>query len=299
MRKPIHLKKGDTIAIVATARKVNKKELQPGITLLKSWGLQVILGSSIGIENHQFAGTDKQRAVDFQTQMDNPKIKAIWCARGGYGTVRILDLLDFSTFKNNPKWVIGYSDITAFHSHIHQMNIETIHAEMPALIADKTPETKKSLKKGLFGESLNYEWDSFELNRNGTAKGELIGGNLSMLYSLCGSAAHINPENKILFFEDLDEYLYHIDRMMQNLKRNKWFEKCAGVVVGGMTDMNDNTTPFGKTAKEIIADTLKAYNFPVAYNFPAGHVKNNRALIFGAEVRLSVHHKKSTLKFEQ
>lgn len=288
MKTPNPLQKDDQVAIVATARKTTEAELQPAVDLLKSWGLEPIIGSSIGLENHQFAGSATARAEDFQQQLDNSKIKAIWCAKGGYGTVQILDKIDFSTFKKYPKWIIGYSDVTALHSHIQQLGIATLHAQMCLNSENKSAATRETLRKVLFGEKVDYKFPVSVLNRTGKASGELIGGNLSVLYSLCGSPSALKTEGKILFLEDLDEYLYHIDRMMQNLKRNGMLENLNGLIVGGMTDMNDNTIPFGKTAEEIIAETVSEYNFPVAFNFPAGHLEDNQALIFGKKVRLEV-----------
>ena len=211
MTSPNLLKRGDTVAIVSTARKVSKKELEPAINLLKEWGLKTIIGKTIEAEANQFAGSDPLRILDFQEQLDNPNIKAIWCARGGYGTVRIIDQLDFSEFKKQPKWIIGYSDITVLHSHIHNFGIETLHAQMPVGIETKTEVSRFSIKNVLFGEEYNIEMPSDKMNRTGKVSGQLVGGNLSILYSLCGSPSAINTDEKILFIEDLDEYLYHID----------------------------------------------------------------------------------------
>ena len=220
MITPPNLQKGDTIAILATARKNIDDNLKPAIDLLQSWGLNVVIGSTIGLDNNQLAGTDEQRAADFQQQMDNPNIKAIWCARGGYGTVRIIDLLDFTTFKKSPKWIIGFSDVTVLHNHLNKMGFKSIHGIMPVTVARATPQAIKSLRISLMGEQLNYEILPFPMNKFGKASGELVGGNLSILYSLFGSPSAIDCRDKILFLEDLDEYLYHIDRMMINLKRN-------------------------------------------------------------------------------
>jgi len=299
MIRPNFLVPGDTIAIVSTARKVLKKELEPAIVLLKNWGLHVILGKTIEAEDHQFAGNDELRASDFQEMLDNPNIKAIWGARGGYGTVRIIDQLDFSIFKKNPKWVIGYSDITVLHAHIHGMNIETLHAQMPVDIENKTEASRASIQQVLFGEPYCISYNSSNPHtKHGSVKGELVGGNLSILYSLCGSPSAINTNGKILFIEDLDEYLYHIDRMLLNLKRNGMFDKISGLIVGGMSQMNDNTIPFGKTPEEMILEICREYDFPIAFNFPAGHVRDNRALILGREVILEVKSKNVTLAYK-
>jgi len=297
MRSPKLLVPGDTVAIVSTARKVSSKELEAASSLLENWGLKTVLGKTIEAEDNQFAGNDNLRASDFQEMLDNPEIKAIWCARGGYGTVRIIDQLDFTKFKNTPKWVIGYSDITVLHSHIHNMGIETLHAQMPVDIESKTEASRSSIKKALFGEDYTITIPSEKNDRVGTVSGQLVGGNLSILYSLCGSPSALNTNGKILFIEDLDEYLYHIDRMTQNLKRNGMFVHLKGLIVGGMSQMNDNAIPFGKTATEIILDVCKDYDFPIAFNFPAGHLDDNRALILGREVILEVNNKKVILNF--
>lgn len=294
---PPYLQKGDTVAIVSTARKNLEDNLKPSVDLLKSWGLEVKTGKTIGLDNHQLAGTDLERAEDFQEMLDNPNIKAIWCVRGGYGTVRIIDLLNFDTFKKNPKWIVGFSDVTVLHSHLNMLGFQSIHATMPISIARASFEAKETLRKSLFGEKLSYTIPFDTKNKLGKANGELIGGNLSILYSLFGSPSAIDCTDKILFLEDLDEYLYHIDRMMMNLKRNGCLESIKGVVVGSMTKMRDNEIPWGKNALEIIEDVTKEYNIPIIYNFPAGHIQDNRALIFGRQVSLEVSQKDSKLIF--
>ena len=200
---PPNLQKGDTIAILATARKNNADNLKPAINLAKSWGLNVVIGKTIGLSDHQLAGTDEQRAADFQDMMDKPNIKAIWCARGGYGTVRIIDKLDFSEFKKNPKWIIGYSDVTVLHNHIHNLGFETLHATMPLDVEKNTQEALNSLQKCLFGKTISYEIPTSKENILGAVSGELVGGNLSMLYSLLGSTSTINTDKKILFIESI------------------------------------------------------------------------------------------------
>lgn len=298
MITPAYLQKGDTIVILATARKNIDDNLKPTINLLKSWGLEVVIGSTIGLDNNQLAGTDEQRAADFQKQMDNPNIKAIWCARGGYGTVRMIDLLDFTQFKQNPKWIVGFSDVTVLHNHLNTLGYKSIHGTMPVSIATTAPESITTLKKALFGEPLTYQINPSPMNRFGKATGELVGGNLSILYSLFGSKSAIDCTDKILFIEDLDEYLYHIDRMMMNLKRNGCLESIKGIIVGGMTKMKDNDIPWGKNANEIVQDIAQKYNIPILYNFPAGHVKDNRALIMGNVVSLDVNENGGKVVFE-
>lgn len=294
---PPYLKKGDTVAIVATARKNIEDNLQPAISWLKNWGLEVVIGKTIGLDKNQLAGTDEERAADFQTQLDNPNIKAIWCVRGGYGTVRMIDLLDFTKFKQNPKWIVGFSDVTVLHSHLNNLGFASIHGIMP-VSSKATEEAKESLRKALFGEPLAYTVPCDTMNRYGVAKGELVGGNLSILFSLLGSPSAINCDDKILFIEDLDEYLYHIDRMMMNLKRNGCLESLKGIIVGGMTKMHDNEIPWGMNALEIIDDVTKKYNIPIIYNFPAGHMADNHALIFGKQVSMEVNDLESKVVFE-
>jgi muramoyltetrapeptide carboxypeptidase len=298
MITPEFLKKGDTVAILATARKIDELTLEPAIKLLESWGLHVVIGRSIGKEDNQLAGPDWLRATDFQEMLDNPKIKAIWAAKGGYGTVRIIDRIDFTNFKKHPKWIVGFSDMTVLHSHINNMGIETLHAMMAISAKSATPDAIETLRKSLFGEKLEYHISANERNKNGKAKGEIVGGNLSVLYSIMGSKSQVDFKGKILFIEDLDEYLYHIDRMMMNLKRNGWFDGVKAVIVGGMTEMNDNDIPWGKDAHEIIEDVLKDYKFPIIYGFPAGHIKDNRALILGKTVSIDANDKEVTVKFE-
>ncbi len=297
MFTPDFVKTGDKIAIVSTARKIDFKEIREAVNFLETWGLQPVVGSTVGIEDHQFAGSDHERKEDFQRMLDDEDIKAIWCARGGYGTVRIIDDIDFSGFIKKPKWIIGYSDITVLHSHIHNFGISTIHAPMPVDIHKGTKTSIDSVKEVIFGHKTEYSISPSKKNITGTCSGPLVGGNLSMLYSLCGSVSSLNTKGKILCIEDLDEYLYHIDRMLQNLKRNGYFEELSGLIVGGMTQMHDNNVPFGKKVKKIILDVVKDYDFPVAFNFPMGHIEDNRALIFGAEVSLEVKNDEVLFKY--
>ena len=298
MITPPYLQKGDTVAILATARKHIVKSMQPTIDLLESWGLHVVIGKSIGLEENQLAGKDEDRAADLQEQLDNPNIKAIWCARGGYGTVRVVDLIDFTQFKKHPKWLVGFSDVTVLHNHLNTMGYKSIHGIMPISLAKASPEAIESLRLSLFGQPLKYSIDPHPMNRLGKASGELVGGNLSILYSLLGSPSAIDCKDKILYIEDLDEYLYHIDRMMMNLKRNGCLESLKGIIVGSMTDMKDNDIPWGKNALEIVQDVTKKYNIPMIFNFPAGHIHDNRALILGNTVSIEVTENCSTVVFE-
>ena len=296
---PEFLKKGDTVGILATARKIDLVTLDPAIKLLESWGLHVIIGRSIGKEQDQLAGPDWLRATDLQEMLDNPKIKAIWAAKGGYGTVRIIDRIDFTNFVKKPKWIIGFSDITVLHSHLNNMNTATLHAMMAISAGTATPLAIESLRKSLFGEKVEYTVPSHPFNKKGKAEGEIVGGNLSVLYSIMGSKSEIDYKGKILFIEDLDEYLYHIDRMMMNLKRNGYLDGLRGMIIGGMTSMNDNEIPWGKDALEIIQDVTKDYHFPIVYDFPAGHLKDNHALMLGKIITLEVNEKETILQFKE
>lgn len=298
MISPEYLQKGDTVGIVATARKIDQSALQPAIALLKSWGLNVVIGKSIGLEQNQLAGPDWKRATDLQEMLDNPSIKAVWAAKGGYGTVRVIDRLNFEKFKQKPKWIVGFSDVTVLHSHLNNMGYETIHGIMAISVGGATPEAIESLRKALFGEKISYSISSHAFNREGEASGELVGGNLSVLFSIMGSPSELDLTGKILYIEDLDEYLYHIDRMMMNLKRNQYFKNIKALIVGGMTSMNDNDVPWGKNAEEIVQEIVKDYKFPVIYQFPAGHIKDNRALTLGRNITVRVTGNQSTVTFE-
>jgi len=300
MIRPPFLKKGDTIGIAATARKISEAELMPAITKFREWGFQVLLSEALYAEDHQFAGTDQQRLSGFQKLLDNNTVKAIIIARGGYGTVRLIDEIDFTSFKKNPKWIIGYSDVTVLHSHIHQnFGIETIHATMPLNFPKNGSESiaLNSLYKAFSGNHLEYIINNISNEKTGETTGILTGGNLSLLYALSGTVSDIYTNGKILFLEDIDEYLYHIDRMILQLKRCGKLKNLAGLIVGGMTDMKDNQIPFGKNAYEIIADAVKEYDYPVCYGFPAGHMEDNRALILGRKISLAVTEKTSIIQF--
>jgi len=294
MHKPELLKLTNKVGIISTARKISQAEVQPAIDRLKQWGLEPILGKHLFSEHHQFAGTADERAADLQEMLDNPEIKAILCARGGYGTVQIIDKIDFSKFIEHPKWVIGYSDVTVLHNHIQRnCEIQSIHATMPInfpkVARDNT--STESLYNALFYGDNEYRIKTHSMNKKGRAQGQLVGGNLSILNSLLGSPSDINTIGKILFIEDLDEYLYHIDRMMMNMKRNGKFDHIRALLIGGMSDMNDNDIPFGKIAEEIIIDVLGDVKFPILFNVPAGHVDDNRALIIGGNTIVEVNDK--------
>ena len=295
MAKRYCLKEGDRVAIAATARKVSPQEMEPAIKLLQHWGLEAVIPEGLYAEDHQMAGTDEHRAALLQSLIDDNDIRAILCARGGYGTVRILDKLNLTALEQNPKWIIGYSDVTALHSHVHNLlGMETLHATMPINIPpDATavpyPATD-SLRQALFAGSCQYNLQcSTTLLRPGKAEGVVVGGNLSVLYSIVGSQSDIDTAGKILFIEDLDEYLYHIDRMMMCLKRSGKLDNLSALIVGGMSDMHDNAIPFGKTAEEIIWDAVKEYDYPVCMGMPFGHIgMENLALTLGRQTKLNI-----------
>ena len=300
MRHPPSLNKGDKIAIVAPARSITFEEVLPTMKLFQKWGLEVVLGTHIFSKENQFAGSDYQRRADLQQMLDDPSIRAIMCACGGYGTVRIIDQLDFTGFCRDPKWIAGFSDITVLHAHVHKhFGIETVHSVMPVNIKATDPENDSagSLKKVLFGENLFYSKPvTFGLNP-GLSEGMLAGGNLSILYSLMGTLSEPETDEMILLIEDVDEYLYHVDRMMMNLKRAGKLEKLKGMIVGSMERMRDNDTPYGKTAREIITDAVEEYGYPVCFDFPAGHGELNLAMILGRKIRFSLTEKNMEIEF--
>lgn len=297
MIAPKKLKKGDKVRIIATARKISAAELQAAISLLQSWELKVELGQNIFSEDHQFAGTDEQRTFDLQSALDDEDCAAILCARGGYGTVRIIDSINWEKFKNHPKWIIGYSDVSVLHNSLQNLGFASLHASMPINFSKNSPESLNFLQAALFGEAYQIKTATHPYNRFGQISGEIIGGNLSMLYSCLGSKTAVKTDGKILFIEDLDEYLYHVDRMMVNLRRNGYLENLKALIVGTLSDMNDNNIPFGESAEDIVARHCKDYNFPVAFGIPAGHSPHNLPIIFGQKVNLEIDSSMTTLNF--
>ncbi len=301
--QPRYLKAGDTVAIVAPSGilKDRTDEVELAKALLKSWGLNYVVGKHVFSRNNHFAGTDEERCEDFQKALDDPKISAIWAARGGYGTVRIIDKLDYTKFKKNPKWIIGYSDITALHNQVHNEGYESIHAMMcVSLNEDKNglEETIATFKDALFGSTLSYTLKGSKYNRTGTVAAPLVGGNLTVLHTMLGSKTSIDLSGKILFIEEIGEYEYHIDRMLQSLKRAGYFDNCKGLIVGDISKVRKNTTAWGKPVEQLILDALSDYDFPIAFNMPAGHERDNRAMILGRTVELNVGKDKSELKFK-
>ena len=298
-RRPPNLKAGDSIGICAPARKISQSEIESAVKMIEELGYFPVLGKNLFKEEHQFSGSDEERAEDLQLFLDDSSIRAVIFARGGYGTLRIIDKLNFTGFSDNPKWLIGYSDITVLHSHLNEaLRIQSLHATMPINFA-KDAYSTETLFKVAAGHSMIYEAanNTSVKNRAGKSTAELVGGNLSLIYALQGSISDIDTYGKILFIEDLDEYLYHMDRMMLSLKRAGKLHGLAGLIVGGMNDMKDNTIPFGKNAEEIIAAHVAEFDFPVCYGFPAGHDVKNYALPLGRFVHLHVEEESSRVEF--
>lgn len=295
---PPYLKQGDTIGYVAPARKISITELETSIHFLENSGFRVVYDQSLFAEANQFAGNDEIRRSGFQKMLDRKDVSAIWCVRGGYGSARIIDQLDFSTFCKYPKWICGFSDVTVFHSHIHQnFGIATLHSLMPINVNKENylQFPSQNMIQLLMGDAMNYEIDPHPLNRVGEATGVLVGGNLSILYSLNGTISDLDTKDKILFMEDLDEYLYHIDRMMLNMKRSGKLDGIKGLIVGGMSEMHDNTITFGIDAEQIIRNHCESYDFPICFGFPAGHIQDNRPLKLGVQVDIKVSKNGSSL----
>ena len=294
---PASLNPGDTIAIVATARKVKPHEIQPCIDYYTAKGFNIILGEHIYSEHFQFAGDDAERVSDLQAMLDNPEVKAIICARGGYGTVRIIDQLNFDKFIQNPKWLIGFSDITILHNHLHNIGFASLHGPMAVNYIKDTesnfyisPQNLDGTYHIITGQKVSYTFPNNIYNKTGEAKGIIVGGNLSVLYSMSNTRSDINTDGKILFLEDLDEYLYHLDRMVQWIDRSGKLKNLKALIIGDMGQMKnlDPNNPFGQTAEEIIYHTAKKYNYPICFGFPAGHGKDNQPFVLGGEVMVKI-----------
>ena len=283
---PLHI--GSRIALAASARKITLEEIQFAIDWLKEKGFDAVFDERLFASNYIFAGSDDFRAAVLQEYLDSQDIDAIWMVRGGYGSIRIVDKLDFTKFAKHPKFIIGFSDVTVFHGKMQRLGYPTIHASMPYNFVNKTPEAMQSLNDALLGKPLHYELKPFALNRLGEAEAEIVGGNLSVLYGMLGSDSFPETDGKILFIEEVDEYIYHIDRMMIAMKRAGKLQNLKGLIVGGLTEIHDNPDPFGKSVEEVILEAVKDYDYPICYGFPAGHFADNRALVFGEKAELSV-----------
>lgn len=317
---PSQLCAGDTIAIIPTARAINVDELREGIALAERWGLRVRLGAGIGRKHFQQAGTDAERAADLQAAIADPAIKAIWCARGGYGTIRIMEYLDLRPLLQAPKWIVGFSDVTVLHNALTNLGLASLHGQMPFAIGGKSEACREGLRRVLMQNVADYQVgvvhgmvsparnhhssptsEARAYNRPGQCDAILVGGNLSILYSLRGTRYDIDPRGRILFLEDLDELRYHADRMIQNLKHGGWFGNLAGLVVGAMSEMRDKNPddPFGMEVEQMIAEAVAPYDYPVCYGFPAGHIADNRAVVLGAHAKLLVTAHEAKLSYTE
>jgi muramoyltetrapeptide carboxypeptidase len=298
MQTPPYLKPGDCVGLTAPARWVDEEDLRSFKDALESQGWDIRTGSVLS-RHHQFAGTDRERLKDLQSMLDDPDIKAVFPVRGGYGTARLLDGIDLNIFAENPKWIAGFSDITALHSCIlMRMGTAVLHCGMPYTFRQgKDGKGLEMLTGILKGDLPGYHIPAHELNRTGKGQGILVGGNLSVMYSLTGTPYQVPTRGAILFLEDVDEYLYHIDRMLLNLKMAGMLEGLNGMVIGGMTDMRDNEVPFGKNAQEILREAVEPYDFPVCFGFPAGHQDPNLPIILGREVHLEVNPEGSIMEY--
>ena len=298
MKTPPYLKAGDTIGILCPAGYIPLERVQTAINVLQEWGFKIVSGLTLGNQHNYFSGTDDERLSDLQAMMDDDSIHAIFCARGGYGTGRIIDRIKFKKFKKHPKWIIGFSDITVLHCHLFSnYKIASMHAPMAAAFNDGqyTNEFVQSLHEALLGKKIQIESAPHPLNRQGSAKGTLVGGNLSLLAHLTGTSSEIDMKNKILFIEDIGEYIYNVDRMLYQLKRNGKFDKLSGLIVGGFTEMKDTETPFGKSIEEVIREVIEEFDFPVCFSFPVSHEKENYALKIGLEYKLSIKKRRTSL----
>lgn len=294
-----YLRRGDTIGIVCPAGYMPAEKAATCIRVLKEWGYEVRVGKTLGNQFHYFSGTDEERRADLQLMLDDPSVKAILCGRGGYGMSRIIDTLNFSKFKKSPKWIIGYSDITLLHAHLYnQFKIASLHSPMAAAFNDGEflNEYIQSLKKALKGNKLSYKTKSHPFNKTGKASGELIGGNLSLVAHMIGSKSSYNTKGKILFLEDVGEYTYNVDRMMIQLERSGMLSQLAGLIIGGFTEMKDTVIPFGANVTELIHERVSKYKYPVCFDFPVSHSRENYPLKVGVKHELVVARSSVQLK---
>ncbi|MFM7595489.1 MAG: LD-carboxypeptidase [Flavobacteriales bacterium] len=295
MIQPPFLKPGDTVYIAAPAKAIEESSVLEAKKTLESWGLNVRISPHCLGRNHYFSGTDEERLADFQDGLDDPNIKAILCARGGYGCIRVVEDLKWDSFKENPTWVIGFSDVTVFHQKIHQLGIESIHGIMPLGFVEGSDAAKESLKKILFGEPVMLEAPYRSDNITGRATGQLVGGNMAIVSSLLGTPLSYSFKDNILVLEDIGEHVYKIDRMLYSLKLAGAFSQIKGLVLGGFTDMEDTDVPFGKTIKELILEQVRHLEIPVAFELPIGHITDNQAFVLGRTASLQVTDTKTTL----
>jgi muramoyltetrapeptide carboxypeptidase len=296
MNVPQPLASGDLIYITAPAKAIEKEHVDFAVAFFENAGFRVLVSKNCLGQHHYFSGTDEERLEDLQYGIDHPEVKAIVCARGGYGCVRIVDRIQWASMLREPKWMVGFSDVTVFHQHLQRFNLPSIHGSMVLNFKDNSHEALNTLLMALKGESFSVAATS-NFNKSGSAEGTIVGGNLSIVYSLIGTNNQPDYSDKILFVEDLAEHLYHIDRMFYALNKSGISDKISGLVVGGMTELEDTATPFGMSVEEIILAHFQYRNIPIAFGFPAGHLNDNRALIIGKKVRFNVEGTTSELRF--
>lgn len=295
MFRPPYLQCGDRVALVSPAGAIEPVYVTTAAEILRSWGLEPVIGPNACAVQGYFAGSDEQRMHDMQWALDDENIRAIFCTRGGYGSMRIVEQLDYSAFQGSPKWLVGFSDITVFHAKLNTLGIESLHAPMPKSFGKTSPEAMQRLHDFLFGNISPYRLPPHPFNREGIVEAELTGGNLSLLHCIRSTTLDCRHQNPILFLEDVGENLYAIDRMLQSLRLSEKFERLQGLIVGMFTEMKGLN--FGKNAEEIIHDLLEEYECPVCFGFPAGHVANNYPLIMGSTVELEITPEGTTLTF--
>lgn len=303
LKTPKYLKKGDTVALIAPAGIIqDEKPLVLAEQLLHSWGLKSIRGQYVLEQQGVFAGTDDQRLEDLQAVLDNKKIKAIWAVRGGYGSVRLLDKLNFSKFEKQPKWLIGFSDITVLHNVLHNRGFKSIHGLMPIQLLHPAKETEKAVKSlyhALFGQKVERIFPTSSFNRTGNASGVLVGGNLAILQSLIGSPYEINTSGKILFLEEVSEYKYRIDRMLQHLKIAGVFKDLKALLIGNFTDTKESDVKYDKEIEEMILEAVKDYDYPVVFDLPVGHIPDTQSLVLGERISVNVGEFVSCIRFDR
>jgi muramoyltetrapeptide carboxypeptidase len=297
--QPEFLKPGDEVAIISPSFSIEEKKIVDAVSVLEKWGLRVHVGGNALKQSGPFAGTDEERLHDFQEMTNNPRIRAVFCSRGGYGISRIISKIDFSALKKNPKWYVGFSDITVLHMWLNEViGVISIHGEMPVNYnnPEKTKGTFRSLQQALFGDLQSFKWEG-AFFRPGNATGEITGGNLSLIYSLIGTPAEPVTDGKILFIEEVGEFFYHLDRIMISLKLAGKLEGLSALIVGGMNKIEETKTPWGKSIEETVFEIVRDYNFPLLFNFPAGHIANNRAFYIGRKAKIGVKGNKATLTY--